>query len=418
MLQEINADISNSIDRFSTWLNRYGYAGYDLYDLWATGYGKWAKELYHRKKLLGAGFVIPVFLADFVWPGIRRYVGKKTRSATADGHFALAFIRQYDISGDTSLLKKAEGLAQDMLEYSLDGYSGICWGYPFDWQTNRGFWPKGTPYITTTPYAYYVFTNLYDRTENEFYLETARSIATFVHLDLNKTEMANGTVASSYSPLDKTSVVNANAYRAALLADAWKRFSDEAFLSEAEETLKFILEAQDSDGSWLYDVVNPKDRFIDNFHTCMVIKNLYKANSILGRDDIKASINRGYEFYLKNLIDEEGRPKPYFKVERLRIKKREMYDYAEGISLGTLLANTHAEALPLALRLANQLISEYQVKDGYFVTREFIGGIQVRFPMPRWPQAQLFAALSFLKMYLDTDKEADVSDGIPETAPL
>ena len=73
-----------------------------------------------------------------------------------------------------------------------------------------------------------------------------------------------------------------------------------------------------------------------------------------------------------------------------------MYDFAEGITLGALIGDMIPEAGELARSLANKLIQNYQLPDGHFVTRVFRGGFHHCFPFLRWPQAQLFYALTNL----------------------
>ncbi|MGH1366127.1 MAG: hypothetical protein ACRBF0_21385 [Calditrichia bacterium] len=393
----LNKSLGHGIDLFMKWLDGYGYAGYDLYDLWATRYGKWAKGLYHEKKYLGTPFVVPVFFADYVWPQLRKYVAKKKRYATADAHYAFAFLTKYRMTGEKIWLEKVVELAEAMESYVIEGYSGPCWGYPFDWQTNRGLWPEGTPFITTTPYVYKVFAELADITSDVKYADMCRGIANFALKDLNKRTLPNGTVSTSYSPIDSTTVVNANAYRATILADAGTRFSDQKLLEEARKNCRFILAAQREDGAWLYDVTNPHDEFIDNFHTCIVLKNLIYTNSYLNLPEINKAVIRGYDFYLQNLMNKELRPKPFYHVNRMQLVKQEMYDYAEGINLGILLADRHPEALKTAKRLGKWLLEDYQTPEGYFVTRELLFGIKMRFPTPRWTQSQLFASLCLLQ---------------------
>jgi hypothetical protein len=73
-----------------------------------------------------------------------------------------------------------------------------------------------------------------------------------------------------------------------------------------------------------------------------------------------------------------------------------MYNVAEAITLGTLLKNDIPEAFALAQRLATRLVREYQLPVGHWVTRVYLGGIRHTLPFLRWPQAQLFLALTNL----------------------
>lgn len=73
-----------------------------------------------------------------------------------------------------------------------------------------------------------------------------------------------------------------------------------------------------------------------------------------------------------------------------------MYDYAEGIALGPLLNPDIEGALDFSLQLALHLIDAFQLKKGYFVTRVTTLGTRNKVPYLRWPQAQLFYALTSL----------------------
>jgi hypothetical protein len=73
-----------------------------------------------------------------------------------------------------------------------------------------------------------------------------------------------------------------------------------------------------------------------------------------------------------------------------------MYDFAEAITLGTLLQKQIPEAYQHAQQLAEVVRRDYQLPDGHFVTRVYIGGVRHTLPFLRWPQSQLFLALTNL----------------------
>jgi hypothetical protein len=267
--------------------------------------------------------------------------------------------------------------------------------------------PKNTPHITATPYCYEVFTRLFDLTGDQQYLEVARSIAVFVYTDLNDTPTGNDAAAASYTPHDHTKVVNASAYRAFILFDAARRFDNETYSTKAWKNLRFILQNQQRDGSWLYAIDHPPEAFIDHFHTCFVLKNLYKLNRRLQSDEVKQAIQKGYEYYRKALFDGQDNPQLFAIAPRLQIVRLEMYNMAEAISLGTLLRNEIPEAFVLANRLATRLIRHYQLKAGHWVTRVYLGGIKHTLPYLRWPQSQLFHALTNLLVALQQTTKQD-----------
>ncbi len=394
-------ELRYSVERFAAWLEASGYATFDPYDIWGTGYGKLARRLYYGKNPLGTIMTAPVLLMEIFAPGLRKYFVKKDRYATADAQLALAYLNLYEVSGRhgqpaKSWLTKARSLAADLLTQSVPGYHGLGWGYPFDWQHANGLMPKGTPHITATPYAYEVFTKLFELTGEDHYLDVARSIAEFVYSDLNDTATGKDAAASSYTPHDHSQVVNASAYRAFVLFDAARRFENRDYSVKAWRNLRFILQVQREDGAWLYARGDPAQAFIDHFHTCFVLKNLYKLNQQLQSTDIEHAVQLGYNWYRRALFDAEENPKSYAIAPRFQIANFEMYDFAEAISLGVLLKDDIPEAMALAGRLGSRLLSRHQLPAGHWVTRVYRGGIRHTTPYLRWPQAQLFLAVTNL----------------------
>jgi hypothetical protein len=405
-------EIWSAVQKFASWLEKTGYSSYDPYDVWGTRYGRFARRLYYKKNPAGIFLTAPVICMEILFPRLRGLFVNKDRYPTAEAQLALAFLNLYETSqrGRTtastgrvganrdratdSWLEKAKNLGDELLVQSVPGYRGYCWGYPFDWQNVHGLIAKSTPHITATPYCYEVFTRLFDVTGNDRYLEIARSIMAFVYDDLTDTPTGTDSAASSYTPHDHTKVINASAYRAFLLFDAARRFRNEAYRERAWKNLRFILESQQADGSWLYAIDSPAEAFIDNFHTCFVLKNLFKINRDLQSPDVRQAIHRGYGWYRKALFDDQDNPKTFAIAPRLQIIRLEMYNIAEAITLGALLKDEIPGAFALAETLAMQLIRCHSVPAGHWATRVYIGGIKHTVPFLRWPQSQLFLSLT------------------------
>lgn len=391
------------IESFLKWLNKNGYYSYDQYDFWSTNYGKFAKNVYNKNHIFGVPLIVPIFLLDLFFPYSRVIVTPKKRFPIADAHLIMGYLNLFKITKNSKFLEKAIEISDELLKASIPGYSGYCWGYPFDWQTNRGLWKKMTPLITTVPYCFESFLSIYDITKERKYLDIAYSISQFALKDLNEIVMSDMSSACSYTPIDNSMVVNANAYRAFLLMEAYHRFGEYEFKQRAVKNINFVIENQRLDGSWLYAVKNHKDAFIDNFHTCFVLKNLYKANVYLKSSNVHDAIIKGYNFYLKNLFENNDFPKPYAVSRRIQFVQIEMYDYAEGISLGVLLKDEIPGAFELAKKLARDVYLYYQLPDGHFKTRVNWGGLCNSVPYLRWPQSQMFFALTTLLNKVDTD---------------
>jgi len=389
-------EIWRATDAFIGWLDAHGIKSHDPYDIWGTRYGLMARRLYYAKSPLGTLLVAPLVASELLCPGLIRMFVKKQRFATAEAQLALAFLNLHAATGERQHLVRAEALVRGLLDLSIPGYSGHCWGYPFDWQNNRGLWKRDTPFITATPYCFEAFLAMADATGHHEFLDVAASVARFVARDLKDSVTSTAAAAGSYSPNDRTHVVNASAYRAFVLFEASRRWGVEEYREIATRNLAFVLESQREDGAWLYGLNSPPEAFIDHFHTCFVLKNLVKINRWLERRDVGEAIERGWRFYRRALFDADDTPRSFAVEPRLQLARVETYNLAEAITLATLVRSSFEDASPLARRLAAQVVHEYQVADGHFVTRTVRGGVRHTKAFLRWPQAQVLLALTNL----------------------
>jgi len=424
-------ELHDAAVQFTAWLEKNGYASYDPYDIWGTQYGLWARRLYYAKHPLGLMLTAPLLIMEMVCPQLRALFIEKQRHPAAEAQLVLAFLNMHEsmrksearesclmpinFKANPCWLSKAEELAEELLKNSIQNYSGHCWGYPFDWQSVNGLLPKHTPHIIATPYCYEAFIRLFEVTGRVRYLEVARSASSFVFCDLNDTPTSKDAAAASYTPFDSGKVVNANSYRAFVLFDAVHRFKYDHYFETAWKNLNFILESQRSDGSWLYAVDNPSEAFIDHFHTCFVLKNLYKLNRYLKSEAVKQAIKNGYRYYREALFDQNDNPQMFALAPRPEIVRLEMYNFAEAISLGTLLGAQVPEPYSMAHKLACRLLRQYRLQDGHFLTRIYRGGVRHAVPFLRWPQAQLFYAVTNLLASMVRMSEASAVESVLPT---
>jgi hypothetical protein len=385
-----------SVNKFIYWFERFGELSFDRMDFWSSKTGILAKRLYYHNKLIGAPFALWGLMLENFFPNIQKLYGKPHREVIGDGNFASAYFNLFEATKEDRYLKKGEHFLKIMKSNYTNGYSGYSWGYTFGWQTQNGYWEAGIPLITITPYAFWAFKKHYDLTGDKASLEVALSIADFALTDLQKQKMPNGTNCYSYSPVTKDIVINANSYRAAVLCDAYSLSGKEDYLKSAKESIEFVLSYQGKEGEWYYEAKSSQDNFIDNFHTCFVLRNLYRCYIVTKDLVILEAIKKGYWYYRKNLFHSNGRPKHFAKAKYVKLRKYEMYDYAEGITLGILLKNEIEGSFSRAIELAEDLIDNFQTSNGNFITRVTSLGTFHKVPYLRWPQAQLFYALTYL----------------------
>lgn len=389
-------ELNHSIGRFLEWLEMYGENSYDLMDFYGSQVGNFTKRVFYKNKIIGAPMALLALFQETFIPAMLKLYAKPHRESIGDSHYALGFLNLYEITGDKRYLDYAKHFLEELMSSYSKGYSGYCWGYTYGWQTSDGRWPPRTPLITVTPYSFWAFKRHYELTEDLQSLEIARSASRFALHDLRKLELPNKTFCYSYSPIDNRYIINANAYRAAMLIDAYEMFNEKVYKEEADISLEFILSYQQPDGKWYYEAIGERDKFVDNFHTCFVLKNLNKYYEVTGNDAVKASILKGYKYYRDHLFRSDNTPL-HFSVQKYnKLRKYEMYDYAEGISLGCQLSETVDGALDFAKQLTGDLIKRFQLKDGHFITRVTSFGTRNKVPYHRWPQSQLFYALTNL----------------------
>jgi hypothetical protein len=384
--------------RFIEWLSRYGETSYDFQSFYASDLARNAKALYYRKPLLGMLAVSPMVFSEAFVPSARSIFWKRQRFPISDAHYAMGFAFLAKRLNEERFYERALHFLEVLKSTRCTGYGHYCWGYPFNWETIRGTIKEGTPLITTVPYVYEAFKQVWEIDRSTEWFQIMGSIAEHAFLDYKDFETSANASTCSYTPDPEQSVavVNANAYRAFLLTSAAHDFSEERYWKVAERNLNFVLESQNEDGSWYY-AKDGKRNFIDHFHTCFVLKALVKIEALTGHPGCTEAIQRGVEYYTTNLFDENGLPKPFSSRPRVTVYKRELYDYAESINLGVLLKGRFPKLDNLLSVVLNDVLTVWQKPDGSFRSRRLLLGWDST-PMHRWAQSQLFRSLCFLTM--------------------
>jgi hypothetical protein len=386
--------VQAAVLRFVEWLDRYGETSYDHQSFFASDLGRGAKALYYKKPLLGKLAVAPMIFSEAFLPSTRQLFWKPQRFPIADAHYAMGFAFLSQVLGEEQYYLRAIHFLEVLQETRCPGYEHYCWGYPFHWETRRGTMRAGTPLITTVPYVYEAFWQVYQLDGNRKWRAIMESIAQHVHDDYHDFITSANASSCSYNPEpgEPGGVINASAYRAFLLTRAGLDFRREDYREVAERNLTFVLESQNADGSWYYSTDGERD-FVDHFHTCFVLKGLAKIEALTGDNRCTRAIERGVDYYVSNLFDDEGLPKPFSRRPRLTVYRRELYDYAECINVAVLLRDRFPALDNILSRVLD--LTGWQKPDGSFRSRQLLVGWD-NTPMHRWAQSQLFRSLCFL----------------------
>lgn len=395
------AKVEATVNRFTKWLDHYGETSHDHQSFFASDTARAAKALYYKKPLLGTLAVSPMIFCEAFLPSARRLFWKPQRFPIADAHYAMGFAFLYRALGKKEFYERAVHFLEVLKETRSPGYDNFCWGYPFNWETRRGTMWRDTPLITTVPYVYEAFGEVYQIDGDQKWRDVMQSIVRHAIQDYRDVETSSNASSCFYKPGDDDSsgVINASAYRAFLLTAASVDFSEESYRKIADRNLNFVLQAQKPDGSWPYSTDEVRN-FVDHFHTCFVLKALAKIEAITKDPGCTKAIERGVDYYVKNLFDERGLPKPFSRRPRMTVYRRELYDYAECINVGVLLQGRFPALDEALARVIN--LDEWQRSDGSFRSRQLLFGWD-NTPMHRWAQSQLFRSLCFL-LYRSTPK--------------
>lgn len=385
---------SATVLRFISWLDRYGETSYDHQSFFAGRIGRTAKALYYEKPLLGTMAVAPMIFCEAFLPSARRFFYKRQRFPIADAHYAMGFAFLAKTFNERQYHDRAVHFLEVLKQTRCPGYARYCWSYPFNWQTRRGVMKEGTPLITTVPYVYEAFRHVYQLDGNPEWQAIMRSIAEHALLDYHDYETSSNAASCSYNPEpgEPAGVINASAYRAFLLTQAGIDFPNENYPRVALRNLNFVIQSQNRDGSWYYSVDGERD-FVDHFHTCFVLKALAKIEALTGNRDCTRAIERGVNYYVNNLFDDQGLPKPFSRRPRMTVYRYELYDYAECINLAVLLQGRFPALDKILAHLVN--LRNWQKSDGSFRARKLLVGWD-NTPMHRWAQSQMFRSLCFL----------------------
>lgn len=271
---------------------------------------------------------------------------------------------------------------------SRGNYSGVCWGYNFDWQARRLFlFPKYTPTVVATNFCATALMEAYEITKEELYLDIALSTADFVIKDLHRTPYKAGFLFS-YSPLEgNDTVFNASLLGSRLLSYCYHYTHKEEYKTLAELSIKACCGGQREDGAWVYGML-PVQRWVDSFHTGYNLDALITYQELTGDASFNGYIEKGFNYYITHFFGEDGTPKYYDN------RTYPIDIHCPGQLLITL-ARLHKmdEYAELAEKVLLWTIKNMQDKKGYFYY-QLKPGISSKIPYMRWSNAFMFNAIS------------------------
>ena len=381
------------------WFEKQGYQGIDIYDLYDN---KLFHTLIMQENLLvrkSVRKIITYFIKFFP-----SQVQKLNRNKPNYNNKSLSLIIQgllnlYSIYHDEAYLDKAEKLAAILLNNGNTQYSGIGWGYPFNWSSTV-YVPKGTPSSVVTCFVGNCLFNLYQITKQEAYLTACDQACLFLLNGLNSKQLDENKMCLSYTPVDTNYVINANLFIVEFFIRYGLSTNKIEYLISGEKILNYILEQQKEDGSFNYHTTlstkNSKFRSYsnDHYHTGFELRCLYNIESLLNAG-LKPVIYNYYEYYISNYISNDSIYTFHHKKYPINI-----HSFAEFIILNTVINDFNLLDRKKFWEIFDNVLSVlYDEKDRLF-NFEVFSILKFKFKMSykffRWSQAWMFYALTYL----------------------
>lgn len=282
-----------------------------------------------------------------------------------------------------------EKLKRRLFEKMIPGYAGPCWGTNVAYQTRAFFVPKMTPSLVHTAFAVEAVLDLYELQPDPRLLETAVGACRFALSDLHIRE-ANGGVCFSYTPGDRSRIVNVTALAMRMLVRTGDLIGNNELTEMGGKAAVFVSAAQNADGSWYYGE-DPIHRWIDNYHTGFVLDALEDYFRYTGDFDVINVISKGLKFYSDRLFENDGTP----KFSPKSIYPIDGHCLAQGILTFTRLSHRTPEGMTMAKKIALWGAKHFQDEVGYFYfQRRKLWWNKI--PHIRWVQAWMFLALNRL----------------------
>src|SRR5207237_10734416 len=123
-------------------------------------------------------------------------------------------------------------------------FQEYCWGYPFDWVTRNGVLKQDTPLITTTPYVYEAFLQVFKLDPQNEWKMILESIARHASVDIKDFRTSEKASSCPYTLYDTGGVINEAAYRAFLLMCAYRLFSVESYSNFVACNINLVVQSQ------------------------------------------------------------------------------------------------------------------------------------------------------------------------------
>jgi hypothetical protein len=251
---------------------------YDPYDIWNTKLGQVVKKKYYTNRFIGMLPSALLLFFDNYLNNNYRFGYSRREYPMVHAYRTMIAIELYRKTGDLLMLELAKSSLTWLENNYSKGYSGFCWGANMPWVSKNGTYKENTPYITNTPYVLEALIQYQQETGDKAFSYIIPTIYDFIEKDIQKAIDNTEELAVSYSPEEEHRIVlNANSYAIFCYSVFHSFYPDQSkyIADKINRLYHFIKQYQQPDGSWQYYADDLPGNFIDCFHSCFILKNLY-----------------------------------------------------------------------------------------------------------------------------------------------
>lgn len=286
-------------------------------------------------------------------------------------------------------LEQALALHEELMQLKSDNYSGLSWGYNFDWQARAFYVPKFKPNMVCSVFAGHAFLDLFETIQDEQYLTNAKSIARFIKENLISVNEKDRT-CFAYIPGESAIIHNVNLLGAGFLSRLFYLTGIELYQLLAEKSVRFSVDHQRHDGAWVYGKQR-HHQWVDNFHTGYNLVSIYNYQYYCMDKQFEQAIINGVNFHVKNHFTEKVLP----KYTDNNLYPLDIHCFAQAIITFLILKDyipDHKVWLDSIIKNAITVLWDKKVDYFWYKKSRFF---IIKIPYIRWAQAWMFYSLSY-----------------------
>lgn len=401
--------IQEAIERLEKWFDKNGLYGWDPYDIQDSNPFRVIEK--YLPNIVGKVFIRLLSELAFVFPlSCRKILGvNKSVNNKGLGLMLASYASYYEYSSNPKHLDQAIHIADYLEENANNEYTGMSWGYPFDWLSPLMI-PAGMPSSVVTSIVGDGFYRLYLATQNKKYLDICEKICVFFMENLTITHGSDdsSSICYSYTPLDDYQVHNANLFVGEFLIRVGKIKNRKALIDQGVRCANFAFEEQTEEGFIPYWGLSQTEKYshgrlhTDHYHCGFEIRSLHSIWLNTGISRFHDSFNKYLKWYRNNMFSEDGIPK--YNAEN--IYPYNIHTCSEAILCLSKVAKD-SDDKGFVVEMASTIVNEMEYSPGKYThlikNRFNLLKVRSNIPLLRWGQAWMFLALIDLQSLLDEE---------------